>query len=190
MNQDCQKGTKFFVESAYKEIKDKIVLIEKMTMHPYVKFQKARMLQLVYLTRVLEKDISKEIERAFIDCIWVIKNNALYLKIKSTKNYASVLWIFGNYLFSIDKIQEATRYLEEGYNCFVLLGKHDKEFYQCCSYLGRAYLEQFKTTGNKIYYQKSKNISDILYEERYNYMSDKKLKNYATQLRRDLCSLT
>ena len=189
VNQDCQKGTKFFVESAYKEIKDKIVLIEKMTMHPYVKFQKARMLQLVHLTRVLEKDISKEIERAFIDCIWVIKNNALYLKIKSTKNYASVLWIFGNYLFSIDKIQEATRYLEEGYNCFVLLGKHDKEFYQCCSYLGRAYLEQFKKTGNKIYYQKSKNISDILFEERYNYMSDKTLKNYATQLRRDLYSL-
>ena len=188
VNQDCQKRTKFFVESAYREIKNKIVLIEKMTMHPYVKFQKARMLQLVYSTRVLEKDISIEIERAFIDCIWVIKNNALYLKIKSTKNYASVLWIFGNFLFSVGKIQEATRYLEEGYNCFGLLGKHDKEFYQCCSYLGRAYLEQYKKTGNKIYYQKSKNISDILFEERNNYMSDKKLKNYATQLRRDLYS--
>ena len=189
VNQDCQKGTKFFVESAYKDIKDKIIIIEKMTMHPYVKFQKARMLQLVYSTQVLEKDISAEIEKAFIDCIWVIKNNALYLKIKSTKNYASVLWIFGNFLFSIDKIPEATRYLEEGYNCFLLLGKHDKEFYQCCSRLGRAYLEQYKRTGNKIYYKKSRSVSDILYDERYNYMSDKTIKNYATQLRKELFDL-
>lgn len=190
VNQDCQKGTNFFVESAYREINDKIVLIEKMTMHPYVKFQKARMLQLVYLTGVLGKDVSREIEKAFVDCIWVIKNNALYLKIKSTKNYASVLWIFGSFLYSIGKITEAIRYLEEGYSCFGSLGKHDKEFYQCCSFLGRAYLDQYKENGNKTYLQKSRNISDILYAERSSYMSDKGLKGYATQLRKDLNSLS
>lgn len=190
VNQDCQKGSRFFVESAYKEVQDKIILIEKMTMHPYVKFQKARMLSLIYSTHVLEKDIKIEIEKAFIDCIWVIKNNTLYIKIKSTKNYASVLWIFGNFLYSNGEVKEATRYLEEGYSCFELLGKHNKEFYQCCSTLGRTYLEQYKKTGIKSYYQKSKKISDILYEERNFYKdNDATLKAYATQLRRELYSL-
>ena len=187
---DCQKESKFFVESAYEDIKNKIILIEKMTMHPYIKFQKARMLQLVYLTRRLEKDISGEIEKAFIDCIWVIKNNALYLKIMSTKNYASVLWIFGNFLYSIGKLSEATRYLEEGYNCFLHLGKHDKDFYQCCSRLGRAYIDQYKKTLNYRYYKKAKQISDILFDERNNYAEDNKLKKYATDLRKEIYSMT
>lgn len=159
-------------------------------MHPYIKFQKARMLQLVYLTRRLEKDISGEIEKAFIDCIWVIKNNALYLKIMSTKNYASVLWIFGNFLYSIGKLSEATRYLEEGYNCFLHLGKHDKDFYQCCSRLGRAYIDQYKKTLNYRYYKKAKQISDILFDERNNYAEDNKLKKYATHLRKEIYSMT
>lgn len=186
---DCHKASKFFAESAYEDVKNKIILIERMTMHPYIKFQKARMLQLVYSTQRLEKDISGEIEKAFIDCIWVIKNNALYLKIKSTKNYASVLWIFGNFLYSVGKLSEATRYLEEGYNCFLLLGKHDKEFYQCCSSLGRVYIEQYKKTSNNIYYKKGKQISDILFNERSNYAKDNKLKRYATQLRQEIYSM-
>lgn len=111
------------------------------------------------------------------------------MKIKSTKNYASVVWIFGNFLFSSGDISNATKYLEEGYNCFLALGDRSKAFYQCCSGLGKAYLEQFKITGNKTYYQKAKKLSDLLYEERSSYMSDQTIKNHATQLRREVLSI-
>ena len=189
VNQDCVKGSNFFVSKAYEEVNEKISMIEKTTMHPYVKYQKARMLSLIYSTKVLEKDIRKEVEKAFIECMWVIKTNALYLKIKTTKTYASVLWIFGSFLSNVGNVQDAIRYLEESCNCFEILGIQDREYFQCCSRLGFAYLEQFKATKENAYIEKGKKISDILYKERHRYMSDVGLKTYATQLRKEIYEL-
>ena len=187
VNQDCLKLSKFFVNRAYEEVRDKISIIERTTMHPYVKYQKARMLSLIYNTKVLEKDIKKEVKKAFIDCLWVIKTNTLYMKIKTTKNYASVLWIFGSFLAGSGEPSEAIRYLEESCTCFEMLGIIEKEYFQCCSRLGLIYFEQYKENQDKAYYEKARKMSDILYRERHKYMwDDVTLKTYATQLRMEI----
>ena len=187
VNQDCLKSNEYFVNTAYENVINEISIIERTTMHPYVKYQKARMLSLIYNTKVLEKDIKKEVKKAFIDCLWVIKTNTLYIKIKTTKNYASVLWIYGSFLAGSGEISEAMRYLEESCTCFEILGIMDKEYFQCCSRLGLIYLEQYKGNHDKVYYEKAKKMSDILYRERHKYMwEDGILKTYATQLRMEI----
>lgn len=187
VQQDCGKASEYFVSRAYEDVMKQVPVIEKTTMHPYVKYQKARMLSLIYGTKFLQKDIRKEVEKSFIECLWVIKTNTLYMKIKTTKNYASVLWIFGSFLVSSGNIQEAIRYLEESSNCFEMLGIKDKEYFQCYSRLGRAYMEQYKLSSDITYYEKAKKISDILFKERHLYMyDDNTLKAYATQLRNDV----
>lgn len=185
VNVDCQKGTKFFVENAYDDAIGKLKLIEKTTMHPYVKYQKARILKLIDKTCQI-KDIKKEINKTFIDCIWTIKTNTIYTKIKSTKTYASILWIYGNFLYDEDNIKDAIRYLEESSNNFETLGIMDKDYYQCLTLLGSAYLDNFKITKEKAYFDRSLGISDKLFKDKDKYASDLNTKGYATNLRNTL----
>ena len=185
--QDCAKGNEYFVTNAYNDVKSTMEILEKTTMHPYIKYQKARMLTQIYYTNAMTEDISKEVIDTYIECIWIIKTNGLYTKIKSTKNYASVLWILGSFLSTIGDNERALHYLEEAYTCFEMLGMHDKEYYQCCSKLGGVYLNEYREKGNRGHLVKCKKLSDILYNERYRYMDeDQMLKNYATQLRNAL----
>ncbi len=77
--------------------------------------------------------------------------------------------------------------MEESCTCFEILGIMDKEYFQCCSRLGLIYLEQYKGNHDKVYYEKAKKMSDILYRERHKYMwEDGILKTYATQLRMEI----
>lgn len=183
---DCRKGKRFFVESALQDAIETIDTIEKTTMHPYVKYQKARILQLIDKCNILSKSLDKLIVEAYRDAIWTIKTNMLYSKIKTTKSYASVLWLFGMYLFEKGNFEEALRYLEDASSIFDKLNIRDEDFYKCYTQLGKTYFMMYITEKNIAYLLKSREVSNRLYEERNNYASNKTIKNHATLLRNTL----
>lgn len=181
---DCRRGA-FFVESAYEHIKRTFAEIERSTMHPYVKYQKARILRMINDSNFLKENLTAEIKNAYQECIWIIKTNVMYSAIRKTKTYASILWLFGMQLQLLQEDRlEISRYLEESYESFNDLGIRDEEFYQCVSYMGRNYLEIYKTSKAIAYLRQARAMSDILLNERHKYNA--KVRNFASSLRNEL----
>jgi len=181
---DCSKG-KFFVESAYEEVTKTFAEIERSTMHPYVKYQKARILRMLSDTGYFKEDLFSAIKNAYQECIWIIKTNILYSTIRKTKTYASILWLFGMQLQMLKENRlDISRYFEESYEVFNDLGIRDEEFYQCVSYMGRNYLEIYKETRIVAYLRQARQMSELLYNERHKYNAT--VRNFATGLRNEL----
>lgn len=187
---DCRTESHFHVSSAYESAIKEFSMLERTTMHPYVKYQKARALGIIDQTHLLQENLKEDIDKAYVDCIWSIKTNSLYQKIKSTKTYASILWIYGSFLLNKSDAAEdklaAIRYLEESVNCFQSLSVNDKEYYQCLTLLGNSYLDFFKITNNYAYFLKSKSIGNKLYKERFYYNNEPQVKSIATKLNTEI----
>lgn len=88
-------------------------------MHPYVKYQKARIYTILKDTHVLDYNLAEKIKSSYQDCIWIIKTNNMFSSIRKTKTYASILWLFGMQLNDLksDKL-EIVKYLEESCDVF------------------------------------------------------------------------
>lgn len=177
------------MESTLNDALDITADIERTTLHPYVKYQKARILQVVDDANILKEKHTEEIFEAYREAIWIIKSNPLYTKIRSTRSYASVLWLFGSRLYDEDvESEEALRYLEESANCFNQLNDKSKQYYQCLTRLGFSLLMQYrKDPKTKLsYLRKSRDVSNKLFAERGNYSADSTTKYHATQLRNEI----
>lgn len=186
---ECRRGSRFFLETTLYDAMKIASDIERTTMHPYVKFQKARILQLVDDANILKEKHTDEIFTAYREAIWIIRSNPLYTKIRITKSYAAVLWLFGSRLYDENyESEEALRYLEESANCFKQLNDRSKQYYQCLTRLGFSLLMQYrKDPKTKIaYLRKSREVSNTLYNERDYYMTDSTTKFHATQLRDEI----
>ena len=185
-NISCQMGDKFHVESGFDEFSMTLRRIEATTMHPYIKYQKARILQLFYQTNIITSITIKDISDAYRECIWAIKTNGLYSKILSTKTYASILWIYGLFLDSTRSYLEAIKYLEDAMRYFEEIECKDIEYYQCISKLASMYIQEYENNNNSEYLEKAKPIGIVLYENRGNYGYDKNTKYGATEVNRKL----
>lgn len=185
----CRKDSRYYLESTLNDALDITADIERTTLHPYVKYQKARILQVVDDANILKEKHTEEIFEAYREAIWIIKSNPLYTKIRSTRSYASVLWLFGSRLYDEDvESEEALRYLEESANCFNQLNDKSKQYYQCLTRLGFSLLMQYrKDPKTKLsYLRKSRDVSNKLFAERGNYSADSTTKYHATQLRNEI----
>lgn len=185
-NSACQMGDRFHVETSYEEFLGTVKKIETTTMHPYIKYQKARILQLFAGTRVIDYIKPEDISAAYNECIWAIKANSLYSNILSTKTYASILWIYGLFLDSIGQCLEAIRYLENAMQYFTNIDCRDIEYYQCISKLASLYLVEYEKTGNRDYLDRAKPIGRILYDNRGDYATDRNTKISATEIHKKL----
>jgi len=171
---DCQKASKFHVHAALDEAISTIETLEKNSMHPYVKFQKARIYKLINDTNILEESLNDEISEAFNDTIWTIKTNPIYTLIKSTKSYASILWLYGLHLYNLDTSEfytGAARYLEESKISFEQINNKDDEYYQCLLILEKTYLKMYliNKKENLHYLRKARSLSNQLFEDRLCY---------------------
>ncbi|MBR2505407.1 MAG: ATP-binding protein [Bacilli bacterium] len=167
---DCQKN-KFSVESALDEAKILFSELEKTTMHPYIKYQKARIFQMIEDSGYFIGDLSKERISAFKDAIWIIKTNPQFSIIQKTKSYASILWLLGYQLVLIDENNrhEAEKYFEDSKEIFEALKIRDNEFYQCASHMARNCLEIYKQTKKVAYLRQSRQLCEMLWRERRQY---------------------
>lgn len=189
INADCQRMSKFHIRYALDEAIASIETLEKNSMHPYVKYQKARIYKLINDTGVLEENLNDKIATAFDDTIWTIKTNPIYSLIKATKSYASVLWLYGLYLYNIGTSESyisAARYLEESKITFEQINNNDDAYYQCLIILAKTYLKLYLVNQkeNLHYLRKARSISNKLYEQQSFYFG--KTKKTATAFRNEL----
>lgn len=124
---------------------------ESLTSQPYIKFQKARVLQ-IFLD--LKNDESNKlialINNAFEEAYIAIEVNYKY--IKKTKSYASFLWIYAIFMDKhMNESDKALAYLEESRNVFENLGIADSQYYKVLNDLSYSYFDKYKTSKEKEY---------------------------------------
>ena len=163
VREQCNKGNKFFVRTALEDAYPKINLLEKTSIHPYIQYQKARILKMIDDSGILPEKHDEEIQEVYKNVIWSIKTNPLYSCIQHTKSYAAILWIYGMRLIP-DDIGAATRYLEDAKSTFEECGIVDAEYVNCLSDLLQAYLKSYGYTKNKSYLHSARPIDRKIME--------------------------
>lgn len=182
---ECSKDSRLKAEDALEHLISESNEAEAITAHPFVKYQKARTLQVIDRSKILEELHTEEIIKSFQSAIFTIKTVEQYVPIQKTKSYASLLWLYGQYLSDNTKYEEAIRYLEESKEVFEKLKCLDQEYYQCVTKLGTVYLNYYLEDRNmRLHYLRlARQISKDLGG------ANKKLgkaRTYANQLKQEL----
>ena len=185
----CYNAGKFKVEAALEDFVKKCEESEKLTAHPFIKYQKARVLMVVDQSNVLHQKHIEEIKRGFSDAVYSIKTIEQYSGIQQTKSYASLLWLYGQYLCDVKDYSTSMRFLEEGKSSFEEQGINDQEYYKCTALLGIVCVEYYKLDRiNRIsYLRKARTLSRML-SINWNNL-DKKARSSAGYLKSSLVPL-
>lgn len=178
----CDFSGKFQIQSALEDLLKTCVENERLTAHPFVKYQKARILQLIDRANVLPEKHVDDIRKGYNDAVYSIKTIEQYAGIQQTKSYASLLWLYGQYLSDIHDILNAIRYLEESKASFEEQRIIDQEYYKCSARLGHLYLDYYlqDRLSGVAYLRRARTINRMLSEKRYELGTAAK---YAFQLR-------
>ncbi len=181
----CKFDSKFKVESALEELVAICDECERLTAHPYIKFQKARILQMVDSRPILQNKHTESIINCFNNAVYSIKTVTQYAGIQQTKSYASLLWLFGLYLHENHRISDSMRYLEEAKASFEEQQINDQEYYQCITGLGHVYLQYYKEdrASRLSYLRKARSICRLVITNKNRLGT---AKGFASQLERDL----
>lgn len=179
---DCEISGRFRVASSLEEALKRCEESERLTAHPFIKYQRARILQMIDNSRVLEEHHADSIQKAFSDAIYSIKTIGQYASIAQTKSYAALLWIYGQHLADAHDYPNSIRYLEEGKISFEEQKLSDQQYYQCCTRLGTVYLDYYlEDRPNRVaYLRKARSIERMLSQ---NWYSLGKAHKHAVQLR-------
>ena len=179
----CESASTQSVDKAIENFLNICREAEGITAHPYIKYQKARILQLIENYPALGRSYSEEIIKAFQDTVYVIKVVDQYSSIQSTKSYATLLWFFGQYLYSQDKTDEAIQKLEESKLAFERINRIDREYCECISILCEIYLKVYQgnPSKNKSYFIKAEEMDKIL--EKNKGLMQPKMRQFVTQRR-------
>lgn len=131
---------------------DEYLKYELTTKHPYIRFQKARILNLLiaqrYYNFLKEDEITKEINRCYEDTLESI--NTSYSYIKNTESHIAVLMLYGFFLYrNIEDFSRAIRFLEDAEE--LLNKKKDKKYYLVKNELYKLYLDMYKINSELFY---------------------------------------
>lgn len=179
---DCEMAGRFRVASALEDALKRCEESERLTAHPFIKYQRARILQMIDNSRVLAENHADGIQKAFSDAIYSIKTIGQYSGIAQTKSYAALLWLYGQYLADTHDYPNSIRYLEEGKISFEEQNLSDQQYYQCCTMLGTVYLDYYleDRSGRVAYLRKARSLERMLSQ---NWYSLGRARKHAAQLR-------
>ena len=182
VKRECDYAGRFMVSSALEDFLKKSAEAEKLTAHPYIKYQRARILQMIDESNILQYKHVDEIKKSYNNSIYAIKTIPQYSSIQQTKSFASLLWLYGQYLADAKDISAAIRYLEESRASFEDQHLVDQEYYQCVTKLGHLYLNFYlqDRRNRLVYLRKSRSIERMLSD---NWTQLGKARSYAAQLK-------
>lgn len=141
----CRTKDKIAYETYVRELSDHSFI----TNHPYVSFQKARILK-IGLHKFYRNNASilKQIEQAYEDAIESIEFDYRYLI--GTPAHTSLIMLFWVFLATdIKDYGRAMRFLEIAKNAFDC--DLNKSWFICCNYLSKSYKEMYAKTNDRAY---------------------------------------
>lgn len=110
-------------------------LIQQNSAHPYVYYQRARMLLELRINGLIHDEYNSTIEDDFSRCLMLIDDYS-FRTIKKTQTYPSILWIYSIFLNSTNKHIKAAQYAEEAVGVFRNLGIKTNNYYDALAMQG------------------------------------------------------
>ena len=187
VQRECTHAGKFKVTGIMEDFMRECQEAERLTAHPYIKYQRARILQMIDNSCILKELHTGDIGKAFSDAIYSIKTIEQYAGIAQTKSYAALLWIYGQHLADTGDYPNSIRYLEESKISFEEQHLADQQYFQCCTKLGTVYLNYYQQDkpNRLVYLRKARSIEKLL---AMNWQDLGKARTHAAQLRAHLKS--
>lgn len=136
--------------------------------HPYTYYQRARILKELRQEKVIGEKYNDLIKSNYERCLMMLDTPS-FEQIKSTKTYPSVLWIFAQFLLSIEEIDEASHYAHLSVQNFDNLEISSEERYDAFAIYGVAEAKLFPTEWDTSHLKNAR--------EAYDKLKDTKKKN-------------
>lgn len=165
----AQKASRYLSDEKNRQIVEEVELRfsenERMSSHPYIKFQKARIFQLFLQKEIRCITLPRYlivISNCFEEVILSI--NVDYKFMKNTKSYASVLWFYGQFLNQhFDDFNTALRYFEEAKHIFESLKQtHTEEYVKILYSLANTYKSIYDKTNNSAFIVLFRQTNDLI----------------------------
>ncbi len=136
------------------EINKKFENIEMTSKHPYIYFQKTRILNALLAVETdndEKENIIKAVKASYENCLLSI--DLQYSSIRGTVSYANTLREYGRFLqYESNDSKKASSNLEEGKRIYEKLGLSNNKYYYFCIFdLANAYYQLFIDTTSDIY---------------------------------------
>ncbi len=138
------------------EVDRRFRALEQKTSHPYIRYQKSRVYQMIF-----DAGIDRDAALATINDYFertVLSVQFDYSYISRTRSYASVLWIYGIFLSNIPDLPNAVKYLEESKRIFEDIACLDENYFKALFKLARCYVRLYETTKIKPYLNQALSI--------------------------------
>lgn len=116
--------------------------------HPYLYYQYARILNELKQEGIIGNEYNDITIQNYEKCIMMI-DDVSYAKIKETKTYPSILWIYSIFLYEISLYEKASNYSLLSINKYKEMKLKNKEFNDALAVYCLAEIELYKQTNNK-----------------------------------------
>lgn len=110
--------------------------------HPYVYYQHARILSELRKDSIISSEYDADILKQFERCFMLL-DSAPFSRIKETKTYPSILWIYSLFLLSINAFEAASSFSENAMTHFTSLKIFDYRYYDAKLVFGIAEINLF-----------------------------------------------
>ncbi len=127
--------------------------------HPYVFYQRARILKELRQEHVIGDGYDKLIEANYIRCFMMIDSPS-FARIKDTRTYPSILWIYAMFLLSGNSLEAASSYAEDAVTNFKRLSIGDADYDDARLIYGLAEIGLFAQTADKNHLKNARNIAE------------------------------
>lgn len=120
------------------------LLIKQNSAHPYVYYQRARILKELRRLGLVEDEYNAQIEDDFDRCLILI-NDRSFRAIQNTRTFPSILWIFSQFLLDVGKLQKAALNIEQAVQVFRNLGDTSHNYYDALAVQGIVEIKLYVT---------------------------------------------
>ena len=152
-------------------------LIRQNSAHPYVYYQRARILKDLRRDNLIGDEYNSQIEEDFDRCIILI-NSRNFRAIRETQTYPSILWIYAQFLLDVGNIPKAAQNIEQAVLGFEALHDKSYRYYDALAVQGIAEIKLFASNMlEKKHLQVARKNYDTIITNRLNSVSKRENDN-------------
>lgn len=129
----------------------------KYSAHPYVFYQRARILKELRQEHIIGDEYNGLIKSNYDSCLMMIDSPS-FAQIKHTKTYPSILWIYAMFLLSDNSFESASYYADDAVKNFEQLGIKSADCDDALLVYGIAEIELFKISYDKNHLVNARNV--------------------------------
>lgn len=131
--------------------------------HPYIYYEHARILKELRQDNVIGDEYNDQIKHNMNTCLMNIDGRS-YRRIKETRTYPSIQWIYAQFLLSAEEYTQAAGYAEKAIKYYEKLEIYDNDYWDCVAVLGITLMRCYEKEKQLFHLRKAQEIGRSLHK--------------------------